>query len=45
MIGKAEAMAARAGTAAAIGRLRDATSRCADSDELLRAAASLTMRR
>ncbi|HEY7277725.1 MAG TPA: MmgE/PrpD family protein [Trebonia sp.] len=44
VLGKAEAVAARAGTGAAIGRLRDATSRSADTDDLLRAA-SLAMRR
>jgi len=45
VLGKAEAVATQAGTVAAIGRLRDVTSRCADTDDLLRAAASLAMPR
>ena len=45
VLGKAEAVAARAGTTEAIGRLRDAATSCADTGDLLRAAASLAMRR
>lgn len=45
VLGKAQAVAARAGTLEAIGRLRDAATRCADTGELLRVAVSLAMRR